>query len=184
MFGSEKKISEQEAAEQAQEYAGQVKEDTVADIVGKEDKIKSLFSKADSLKKYWGDVCDVFELIKDRIGGDYTDTPWATIAALTGALLYVFVPIDCIPDFIPIAGFLDDASVFGFVLLSASSDLSKYRTWKSEHEDVVAMVKDDSSSNETPPDDANLDGVVGDDSCDTFAENSSESEVVDDGGVI
>jgi len=153
MFGTKKNISEQEAAEQANKYAEKVKEETVVDLVDKEDKIKALFSKAESLKKYWDDVCEVFALIKDRIGGTYTDTPWTTIAALAGALLYVFVPIDCIPDFIPFAGFLDDASVFGFVIVSVNSDLSKYRNWKSQHViDVDETKSSDDSGNKSPSD--------------------------------
>lgn len=130
---STRDISEQETADQVQKYAGKVREDTVSDLVDKEDKITSLFKKASALKKYWDDACEVFSLIRDRIGGVYTETPWPTIASLAGALLYVFSPIDCIPDFIPIAGFVDDASVFGFVIMSASSDLLKYRAWKAKH---------------------------------------------------
>lgn len=136
---STQNISEDEAANQAQKYAGKVNEDTVSDLVDKEGKITSLFEKAEVLKKYWDDACEVFSLIKDRINGIYTDTPWPTIASLAGALLYVFSPIDCIPDFIPIAGFLDDASVFGLVLMSANVDLMKYRAWKAKH-DMISEV--------------------------------------------
>ena len=127
-----RKFGEQDAADQAQKYAGKINENNVSDLVDKEDKIKGLFEKAGALKKYWDDVCEVFSLIKDRFNGTYTDTPWPTIASLAGALLYVFSPIDCIPDFIPIAGFIDDASVFGFVIMAASADLMKYRSWKSQ----------------------------------------------------
>jgi uncharacterized membrane protein YkvA (DUF1232 family) len=40
----------------------------------------------------------------------------ADIALVVGALLYLISPIDAIPDFIPVAGWLDDIAVAGLVL--------------------------------------------------------------------
>lgn len=130
-------ISEEEAAEEARKYSRKVSEDDVADMVGKEDKMKGFFKNVEVLKKYWDDVCDVFALLKDRITGKYTETPWSTIAALTGALLYVLSPLDVIPDFIPLAGFLDDAAVFGFVLAFAKDDLARYREWRKIQQNTI-----------------------------------------------
>lgn len=130
-------ISEKEAAEEARKYSRKVSEDDVADMVGKEDKMKGFFRNVEALKKYWDDVCDVFALLKDRVTGKYTETPWSTIAALTGALLYVLSPLDVIPDFIPIAGFLDDAAVFGFVLTFAKDDLARYRDWRKIQQNTI-----------------------------------------------
>jgi tetrahydromethanopterin S-methyltransferase subunit H len=56
-------ISEEEAAEQAKKFSRKVSEDDVADMVGKEDKMKGFFKNVEALKKYWDDVCDVFALL-------------------------------------------------------------------------------------------------------------------------
>jgi uncharacterized membrane protein YkvA (DUF1232 family) len=40
----------------------------------------------------------------------------ADVVLVIGALLYLISPIDAVPDFIPIAGFLDDATIAGLVL--------------------------------------------------------------------
>ncbi len=130
-------ISEEEAAEEAKKYSRKVSEDDVADMVGKEDKMKGFFKNVEVLKKYWDDVCDVFALLKDRVTGKYTETPWSTIAALTGALLYVLSPLDVIPDFIPLAGFIDDAAVFGFVLVLSKDDLARYREWRKMQQNTI-----------------------------------------------
>lgn len=38
-------------------------------------------------------------------------TPWGAIVSLVAALLYGASPIDLLPDFIPLIGFLDDGIV-------------------------------------------------------------------------
>jgi len=123
-------ISEEQAAEQARKYSESVDENAVADIVANEDHMKSKYFTTDTLKKYWNDACDVFALLKDRATGKYTETPWSTIAGLTGALLYVLSPLDLIPDFLPIVGYLDDAAVFAFALNISKDDLARYRAWR------------------------------------------------------
>lgn len=130
-------ISEEEAAGQAREYAGKVSEETVGEMLGKEEKMKGFFRHVAALKKYWQDVCDIYSLLKDRATGRYKETPWTVIAALVGALLYVLSPLDLIPDFIPGAGFLDDAGVFAAVLALAGPDLEKYRAWRRTFEGTV-----------------------------------------------
>lgn len=132
-------INDEQAAEQAKKYSKKVSEDDVADMVDKEEKMKGYFRKVELLKKYWDDVCDVFSLLKDRVTGVYTETPWSTIAALTGALLYVLTPLDLIPDFIPLAGFVDDAAVFAFVLTFAQGDLVRYREWKKTQQKTIEV---------------------------------------------
>jgi len=132
-------INDEQAAEQAKKYSKKVSEDDVADMVDKEEKMKGYFRKVEPLKKYWDDVCDVFSLLKDRVTGVYTETPWSTIAALTGALLYVLSPLDLIPDFIPLAGFVDDAAVFAFVLTFAQGDLVRYREWKKTQQKTIEV---------------------------------------------
>ena len=56
---------------------------------------------------------------------------------MTGALLYVLSPLDVIPDFIPLAGFIDDAAVFGFVLAFAKDDLVRYREWRKMQQNTI-----------------------------------------------
>ena len=123
-------INETQAEEVLGEYAGKVDEDTISGVMGKENEIKKLFKRVNVLAKYFNDLCEIFELLRDRVKDIYKETPWTTIAALVGALIYVLSPIDLILDFIPGIGFLDDAIVIGLAIKLAQSDLEKYRTWK------------------------------------------------------
>ena len=123
-------INETQAEEVLGEYAGKVDEDTISGVMGKENEIKKLFKRVNVLAKYFNDLCEIFELLRDRVKDIYKETPWTTIAALVGALIYMLSPIDLILDFIPGIGFLDDAIVIGLAIKLAQSDLEKYRTWK------------------------------------------------------
>ena len=134
-----KNISESQAEEVLGEYADKVGEEDVNNVLGKEDEIKKLFKRVKVLAKYFNDLCEIFELLRDRIKGAYKETPWRTIAALTGALLYVLSPIDLVLDFFPVIGFLDDALVIGLAIKLAQPDLEKFRDWKAsrkEQDDV------------------------------------------------
>jgi uncharacterized membrane protein YkvA (DUF1232 family) len=48
------------------------------------------------------------------------------------AVLYILNPLDIIPDFVPFLGYIDDLTVFGFVLKLINEDLSSYEEWRSE----------------------------------------------------
>ena len=133
-----KVINETQAEEAICEFADKVGEEDVKEMLGKEGEIKNLFKRVEVLAKYCNDLCEIFELLRDRVAGDYRETPWTTIAALTGALIYVLSPIDMILDVIPLVGFLDDALVIGLAVKLAQPDLEKYRVWKASRKERAA----------------------------------------------
>ena len=135
----EETINETQAKEALDEFADKVGEEDVKETLGKEDEIKKLFKRVKVLAKYFNDLCEIFELLRDRVAGVYRETPWTTIAALTGALIYVLSPIDLIFDFLPIVGFLDDAVIIGLAIRLAQPDLEKYRVWKASRADDVPI---------------------------------------------
>ncbi len=133
-----KTINKAQAETVLGEYADKVGADDVNNVLGKEDEIKKLFKRVKVLAKYFNDLCEIFELLRDRVTGKYKGTPWRTIAALTGALIYVLSPIDLLLDFIPGIGFLDDALVIGLAIKLAQPDLEKYREWKATSDEKAA----------------------------------------------
>ena len=131
-------INETQAEEALGAFADRVGEEDVKETLGREDEIKKLFKRVKVLAKYCNDLCEIFELLRDRVAGIYMETPWTTIAALTGALIYVLSPFDLILDIIPGIGFLDDAIVIGLAIKLAQPDLEKYRAWKTGHKERAA----------------------------------------------
>jgi uncharacterized membrane protein YkvA (DUF1232 family) len=67
----------------------------------------------------------LLEMVKNRWDSQ-RDLPWRTVAAATAAIMYFVSPLDIIPDFIPVIGFLDDAVVLSICFKLIQHDLRQY----------------------------------------------------------
>lgn len=110
-------------------------EDDLKKVLEHEEEINKK-SKKGLLAKFWDDIQLMFALLKDYWNGDYREVSWGTIASIVVALLYVFSPIDLIPDVIPVLGLLDDAMVVSLCLKMVHGDLEKYRKFKKNKEEL------------------------------------------------
>lgn len=90
-----------------------------------EDKSKNLGKQFESFRVTWS-------LLQDYWAGNYTAVPWKLIASIGFAVAYLVSPLDIIPDFIPLLGFVDDAAVFALVVSSFQSELDNYQEWKKQ----------------------------------------------------
>ncbi len=94
-------------------------------------KLEELFDDIpNALQALWEDLKLMIELIKDYYDGTYREIPWKSVAAIVGAVVYFISPIDVIPDFIPVIGYLDDALVIKLALDLVHDDLLAYQAWK------------------------------------------------------
>lgn len=73
----------------------------------------------------------VIRMITNSVSGRYPDLPWQTLIMIVAGLLYFIAPLDAIPDFIPIAGLVDDVTILAWLGKSFSDDLAKYKEWES-----------------------------------------------------
>jgi uncharacterized membrane protein YkvA (DUF1232 family) len=81
-------------------------------------------------KDFWSQIKAFIRMLKAYINKEYTIIPWASIAMVTGAVLYFVSPIDLMLDWIPVAGLIDDAAVLVFVLRQIRGDLEKFQIWE------------------------------------------------------
>lgn len=95
-------------------------------VMKNKEKIEDIASN-DTLHKYLNDVKLYFQMLGDVFAGKYKEIPFGTIAAIVGSLLYVLSPIDLIPDFIPVVGYLDDAAILAACLKFTRFDVEKYK---------------------------------------------------------
>ncbi len=86
--------------------------------------------KKGPISQFLEDVKTMVSLVKDYGSGKYKAIPWWAISAVAFALLYVFSPIDAIPDVLPVVGQLDDALVVAACIKLIHEELAKYRSWK------------------------------------------------------
>ncbi len=139
-----KEITPEEANRALNEQAEKVEQKDLEKVLAKEQKIEDKFRNNESMSGYLAKAKSMFGLIRDYWNGNYRQVPWKTIAAVAGALLYVLMPLDLIPDFIPVAGFLDDAGVIAACLALVSDDLVDYEKWKVHQDNSIKSDSEDS----------------------------------------
>ena len=121
---------EKTSEEYVKEGAEKVTPKDIDIVVDKSEEIKDKFSARGPLKRFIEDGKVLTALIKDWRAGKYRQALYGTIAAVAFGLLYVFNPLDIVPDVLPFIGVVDDATVIGALLLLVERDLKKYRSWK------------------------------------------------------
>jgi len=83
------------------------------------------------LKGILKDLKDLYTLFVDSVKGRYKLHP-AMMGVIGGGLLYFIVPLDLIPDYLPIVGLLDDFAVLSAIINSMQDELADYRKFKDE----------------------------------------------------
>ena len=112
------------------EGAEKVTDKDIQTVAERSEEINKKFSARGPLRRFIEDGKILTALVRDWREGKYRQALYGTIAAVVFGLIYVFNPLDIVPDVLPIIGAVDDATVIGALLLLVERDLQKYRTWK------------------------------------------------------
>ncbi len=87
--------------------------------------------KDDSLRQKLVDYLKlVSRMVTNSVSGTYKDLPWQTLVMIVAGLIYFIAPLDALPDFIPVAGYLDDATILVWLGKCFRDDLELYKTWE------------------------------------------------------
>ncbi len=119
-----------DAEEEIRRRSENVSREDIADLLGKESTAERLSAKAGFLSQYWENIKTSFALIRDWFSGTYDKIPGRMVVSLAGALIYFISPLDLVPDWIPLAGYLDDAAILAAVFKLSEADLKNYRAWR------------------------------------------------------
>ena len=70
---------------------------------------------------------------------EYRAVPWATMGAITAALVYFVMPFDFIPDLLAGFGLVDDLALAAFVMQKVAKDLEDFSRWDVARRDGVTV---------------------------------------------
>jgi uncharacterized membrane protein YkvA (DUF1232 family) len=118
-------------AEYVRRGARRITRDDIQKVVARADVIRKRFNPKGPLGRFIEDGRLLISVVKDYWKGNYRRIPFTAIAAITFSLLYVLNPWDIFPDFVPLLGQIDDASVLTICLLLIERDLQAYKAWLS-----------------------------------------------------
>ena len=71
-------------------------------------------------------------MLRAWASGRYRVIPWKTMALAGVLFLYVFSPIDIIPDYIPFVGYIDDLVLLSFLVRSVGRDIALFADWEKQ----------------------------------------------------
>ena len=96
-------------------------------------KVKELRNDTDGMHTLKEQVNTFVRMIRAYQSGDYQRTPWKSLLLITAGIIYFVSPLDLIPDFIPVLGFMDDITVLLWILNSVGKDVEKYEEWEATY---------------------------------------------------
>ncbi|ELR73122.1 hypothetical protein C900_05757 [Fulvivirga imtechensis AK7] len=99
------------------------------------DKIKEIDLTKMRENKFVDRLKVIIRMVKAYKNGEYRGVQIQNILLLVAALLYFVTPIDLIPDFIPITGFVDDFAVVVWVYSRLQEEIDKFILWEKQTAD-------------------------------------------------
>lgn len=133
-------ISKEQVSTELQAHTDRVGRHDLGGVLSKQQEIEAKAERKGPLHRFLSDIRIMFAMLRDYWNGHYRAVPWMSIAAIAGALLYVFNPLDVIPDMIMGFGLFDDAAVLAACLSIVESDLEAYRAWKAQQDNQGKSV--------------------------------------------
>ncbi|MCH9814016.1 MAG: DUF1232 domain-containing protein [Epsilonproteobacteria bacterium] len=83
------------------------------------------FIQTHEKKRWYDDFKLLFHMVKDQ-SFSMNSSSYLTI---TGALAYVVLPTDVVPDFLPGVGWVDDALILKLVVDSTKTEIQRYKAF-------------------------------------------------------
>jgi uncharacterized membrane protein YkvA (DUF1232 family) len=84
------------------------------------------FASTHSNKKWYDDFILLLDMVRDP---EFELTTKSKLL-ITGTLAYVVLPIDVIPDLIPVVGWLDDIFLISLTMKSLYDDIEAFKAYK------------------------------------------------------
>lgn len=99
----------------------------ISNLIGSvKDKMSDMDGTKKQVSEFFEKVKTMLRMLRAYISGEYRQIPWKSLLMIIGSLIYFMMPIDLIPDFIPVTGFADDISIIFLVFNSINEDINAF----------------------------------------------------------
>ena len=102
------------------------------DVAQKKDDTLKKITNASALSGLLNSIRTAYDMVADAVAGRYKGVSKSPLALLAGGLAYLALPIDLVPDIIPVVGWADDAAVLTWIFTRCADEFKKYREFKSQ----------------------------------------------------
>ena len=109
-------------------------------VCNNEDGLKKSISNK-WLGSFAEEILCLIDMVKAVARRDYTEISKASLATIVFTLIYVFSPLDLIPDVVPGVGFLDDAGMVGICLKFVHDAVMAYKEWTAKTGGVTKWIE-------------------------------------------
>ncbi|MCG8307466.1 MAG: DUF1232 domain-containing protein [Cytophagales bacterium] len=120
-----KSKSFQNALRKAAEIASDPKKisDLISSVSGK---LSDMDENKKKVSGFFEKTKTLLRMLRAYINGEYRCIPWRSLLMIIGSLIYFLMPLDLIPDFIPVSGLADDISIIFLVFNSINEDIEAF----------------------------------------------------------
>lgn len=99
-------------------------------LITAKDKVLKLRRDNKEFDQFMLKLGTAIRMLKAYRNKEYTEIPWKSILMLTAGVIYFVMPLDLVPDFIPMLGLLDDASIMVWIFSSLRKDIDAFEKWE------------------------------------------------------
>jgi uncharacterized membrane protein YkvA (DUF1232 family) len=132
-----------ETVKQALGYDAALQRETLRDARADIEKNNTIPPEAEKkLGGFVADARDMLSMLKDFYKGAFKPEDIGSLVVAALALVYLFFPIDVIPDPIPGLGFVDDAALLAYAVGVCAKTLKRYREYRAEQKKTAIISAD------------------------------------------
>lgn len=102
-------------------------------VSASKDKLNAINFEDSKINRLAVNLRVIVRMIKAYADGSYRDIPWKSLLAMVAGVIYFLMPLDLMPDFIPITGLLDDFTIIMLVTGAFHQDIEAFLYWEEEN---------------------------------------------------